>query len=253
MITKGFPFALLAIGLLLGCGGSEEQEQAAEEVPPAAVPVSEMPAVEPEPAAPAPDAQEEAPGPETEEVAAALPDSAAEDMEPTFPEIPLPDLPAPESRRAAPEIVLKDLAGREIALRDLRGEVLLINFWATWCPPCKKEIPQLIHLQETYAPFGFRVLGLSIDQNGLAAVKPFVRGRKEINYTIIPNGRRAAQLLGGINSIPTSFVLDREGRIIYKLRGYDAANALEGYVQAALREAVLPEPVEIQVDSTLVH
>lgn len=253
MIIKHLLIGMLVAGPITmgsGCGGAEEKEVVAQEEP-AAVTVADP---EPERAADVPTEVPEELIPEAPAVVEMPSDSVAEVAALVFPEIPLPALPRPESRKAAPELTLKDLAGRGLSLQDLRGEVVLINFWATWCPPCKKEIPRLIQLQEIYGPAGFRVLGLSIDQNGLAAVKPFVGARKEINYTIIPNGRRAAQAFGGINSIPTTFVLDREGRIVYKLRGYDTANTLEGYVQAALRERPPeppPEPIEAQADSTI--
>ncbi len=155
----------------------------------------------------------------------------------TIPELPPPSLAPAASRPAAPDLTLTDLSGREVSLADLRGRVVLINFWATWCPPCKHEIPHLVRLQETYGDLGLTILGVSVDQKGIAAVRPFVRGRPEINYTIIPNGIRAAQAFRGISHIPTTFVLDKQGRILKRFRGLPTGHEMEAYVQAALREA----------------
>lgn len=153
-----------------------------------------------------------------------------------LPEIPLPDLPPAYRRPEAPDLVLTDMSGREITLKDLQGQVVLANFWATWCPPCKKEIPQLVHLQETYGESGLKILGISLDPKGLATVKPFVRGRREINYTIIPSGQRAAQAFGGVTRIPTTFLLDKQGKIIGRFKGLPQGNEMEAYVRAALNE-----------------
>ncbi|MCK4305089.1 MAG: redoxin domain-containing protein [Candidatus Eisenbacteria sp.] len=156
-----------------------------------------------------------------------------------FPELPLPQLLPPEKRRPVPDMVVKDMAGHPIAFADLKGQVVLAVFWATWCPPCKKEIPQLVYLQDTYAKAGLKILGISMDQKGLSVVKPFVRGRREINYTIIPSGIRAAYAFGGaagIRRIPTSFLIDKHGRIIKKLMGLSSLREVEALVQAALQE-----------------
>lgn len=154
------------------------------------------------------------------------------------PKYPLPELPAPEDRDESPDLELVDLSGRELQLRDLRGQVVLLAFWATWCRPCIMEIPHLVHLTETYEKAGFKVLGLSVDRTGLAAVKPFIDRRPEINYPIVPNGTSAAMKFGGIRSIPTSYLLDRQGRVIRAFVGLQPPEILEGHIQAALRETI---------------
>ncbi|MBD3236615.1 MAG: redoxin domain-containing protein [Candidatus Eisenbacteria bacterium] len=154
------------------------------------------------------------------------------------PEYPRPELPPSDERQRPPDLRLVDLAGDEIELRQMQGQVVLLAFWATWCRPCIMEIPHLVHLVETYADAGFEVLGVSVDRGGMRAVKPFVDRHPEINYPIIPNGVPAAQTLGGIRSIPTSFLLDRQGRVLRAFVGLQPPEVLEGHIQAALLESL---------------
>jgi thiol-disulfide isomerase/thioredoxin len=150
--------------------------------------------------------------------------------------VPLPELTPVAQRPQAPAFTATDISGRQFALADLRGEVTLVVFWATWCRPCIMEIPHLVRLQEAYGAKGLNVLGLSIDRRGLAVVKPFLQAHPEINYTIVPNGLGAADAFGGISSIPTSVLIDRAGRVIRGFVGLTPGEVLEGYVQAALQE-----------------
>jgi len=147
-----------------------------------------------------------------------------------------PELTAPAARRAAPSVPLTDLNGRQLTMESLRGEVVLLTFWATWCPPCKKEIPHLVHLQDVYGDLGLTILAPSLDDKGLVAIKPFLRSRPEINYTIIPSGQRLSMAYGGVNRIPTSFLIDKQGRVIERIQGLRSGQELEGLVMAALRE-----------------
>jgi len=164
--------------------------------------------------------------------------SASPDRFSGLPRVELPELLAVDRRVALPEFKVRDLNGREITSEDLPGNVVLLNFWATWCQPCKMEIPVLVYLHETYADAGLQIIAPSIDRNGLAAVKPFLDQRPEIEYTIIPNGMPVAQAFGGIRSIPTSFLVDRRGRVVKAFRGLVPKELLEGYIQSALREEV---------------
>jgi peroxiredoxin len=115
-------------------------------------------------------------------------------------------------RKPAPDFTLKDAYGQTVHLSDYRGKVVLLAFWATWCGPCKVEIPWFIDLERTQKDKGFAVLGVSMDDDGWPVVKPFV-SQMGMNYRVLMGNDETAQLYGGISSLPTSFLIDRSGRI----------------------------------------
>lgn len=119
----------------------------------------------------------------------------------------------PESqRRKAPDFALRDADGKLVRLSDYRGKVVLLNFWATWCGPCKLEIPWFIEFERQHKHRGFAVLGVSMDEDGWEVVKPYIR-RFGVNYRILMGDDTVAQLYGGVDALPTTFLIDREGRI----------------------------------------
>ena len=115
-------------------------------------------------------------------------------------------------RKTAPDFTLKDAEGQSVKLSDYRGKVVLLNFWATWCGPCQLEIPWFIDFQKQYKSQGLEVIGVSMDDDGWAAIKPFVASHK-VNYRILLGNDSVTQLYGGIDSLPTTFLIDRSGRI----------------------------------------
>jgi cytochrome c biogenesis protein CcmG/thiol:disulfide interchange protein DsbE len=117
-----------------------------------------------------------------------------------------------KQRKQAPEFELKDSMGKSVKLSDYRGKVVLLNFWATWCAPCKIEIPWFVEFEQKHKDQGFAVLGVSMDEEGWEIVKPYV-DRSRINYRILLGNDQVAQLYGGVDSLPTSFLLDRQGRV----------------------------------------
>lgn len=129
--------------------------------------------------------------------------------------------------KPAPSVRLKDLDGKEVALNDLKGKVVFVNFWATWCGPCQDEIPTLIDLQNQYASKGFTVVGIAMDDEGKSVVAPFVakelydvKGQKlHINYPILIGNDDASEKFGGILGYPTSFLIARDGTQIMKFQG----------------------------------
>jgi peroxiredoxin len=127
-------------------------------------------------------------------------------------------VPATQDRRPAPDFTLKDLDGRDVRLTDFRGQVVMVNFWATWCPPCRAEIPDFIELQSQLGPKGLQIIGISLDDEGSAKVAPFA-SQNRINYTMLVNGNGAANRYGGIEGIPTTFLLDRQGRVVERRAG----------------------------------
>ena len=121
-------------------------------------------------------------------------------------------LTAEKERQTAPDFTLKDATGKTVRLSDYRGKVVLLNFWATWCGPCKIEIPWFMEFEQKHKDQGFAVLGVSMDDDGWDAVKPFLE-RQRINYRVVMGTPEIGELYGGVESLPTTFLIDREGRI----------------------------------------
>jgi cytochrome c biogenesis protein CcmG/thiol:disulfide interchange protein DsbE len=118
---------------------------------------------------------------------------------------------AAEDRKAAPEFALRDAKGSTVELSDYKGKVVLLNFWATWCVPCRIEIPWFIEFEKTYKDRGLAVLGISMDEDGRQALKRYVEENK-VNYGVVLGDDHVAQLYG-VDSLPTTFLIDKEGRI----------------------------------------
>src|SRR5207247_2896898 len=101
-----------------------------------------------------------------------------------------------------------DLDGRQISTSDWRGKVVLVNFWATWCPPCRAEIPDLVALQTKYGD-RLQVIGVSEDEGSVDAVRQFAQAQ-HINYPVVMSTPELRKVFTGVNALATSFVLDRE-------------------------------------------
>ena len=113
----------------------------------------------------------------------------------------------------APTWELKDVDGHAVASTNYADKVVLVTFWATWCPPCKLEVPGLISLQKKYGPSGFAVVGISVDETGAAAVKPFLK-EFAVNYPVALADEKVVKDFGGVEAIPKSFIIDRQGTIV---------------------------------------
>lgn len=128
-----------------------------------------------------------------------------------------------ESASAAarmPQFVLKNVVdGAEVNSQSFSGKVLLISFFATWCPPCMEEIPTFIELQERYAKDGFSVIALSVDQGGPAAVAKLVE-KRNINYPVLMADNETMENFGGVYGVPVSFLVNMEGNVVKKYPGY---------------------------------
>jgi thiol-disulfide isomerase/thioredoxin len=127
--------------------------------------------------------------------------------------------------KPAPPFRLKDLDGREIAPASLRGKVVIVNFWATWCGPCRAEIPDLVALQEKYKDT-LQVIGISEDEAGVEVVRRFANEHK-INYPVAMTTPEIEKMFPGISALPTSFILDRESRVVQKHVGMLTARTTE--------------------------
>ena len=146
----------------------------------------------------------------------------------------------PENRRnPAPAFTLKGGDGQPVSLADYKGKVVIVNFWATWCAPCKIEIPWFVEFQRTYKDRGFSVLGLSLDEDGWDAVKPYAERRK-INYPNALATEELRLLYGGVENLPTSFIIDRQGRIAATHVGLVSKSTYQKAIESLLQSQPRP-------------
>jgi thiol-disulfide isomerase/thioredoxin len=133
---------------------------------------------------------------------------------------------------AAPEFAVKGMDGKTVSLAEARGKVVLLNFWATWCGPCRMEVPDLVQLQTKYKD-RLQVIGLVIDDEDDAAVRNFAR-RYSINYPIAMATNEMRFLFGGVPALPTSFIIDAQGRVVQKHIGLRDPVLYETEIRALL-------------------
>src|SRR5215472_7470776 len=142
----------------------------------------------------------------------------------------------------APDITFKDLDGKDVTLASLKGKVVVLNFWATWCEPCQVEIPWMIELQQKNADKGFTILGAAMDDEGKSVVEPYaqktefdVDGQKmKMNYPIVLGNDDLASKFGGLIGFPTTVVITRDGKIAKRFIGLANRDQLERQVRALL-------------------
>jgi len=135
--------------------------------------------------------------------------------------------------KLAPEFSLKDVNGTEKKLSDFRGSVVIIDFWATWCPPCREEIPHFVELYNQYKDQGLEIIGVSMDQSPERIIPGFIE-KNNINYTILFGEDKVYDLYGGINAIPTTFIVDKEGNLVRKYVGYREKGVFEQDIKELL-------------------
>ena len=138
------------------------------------------------------------------------------------------------SKTAAPDWQLSDVDGKPVKLSDFKGKVVILDFWATWCPPCRAEIPGFVAIQKKYADKGFTVIGVSLDKQGPSVAKPFMR-ELGMNYPVVMGNPKIVGDYGFITAIPTTFVIDRRG---------DVVTAYEGFTDQATFESVIAPLLE---------
>lgn len=142
--------------------------------------------------------------------------------------------PRQPNLRPAPDFSLTDLSGHPLTLAANRGKVVILDFWATWCEPCKTEIPHFIDMQNRYAGQGLQVIGISMDDDE-KPVREFQQQFK-MNYVVAMGSARLAQSYGGILGLPITFVIDRQGRIYKRHIGQTEPSVIEGEVRKLLAE-----------------
>ena len=157
----------------------------------------------------------------------------------------VPQQISPLMDKPAPDFTLEDLGGNKISLSSFKGKPLLINFWATWCGPCKIETPWLVELQNDYGRTGFEVVGISTEGDDLkpddkegwahdkAAIAKFVKD-EHMQYPILINGDSLANEYGGLDAMPTSVYVDRTGKVVAVQLGITSKDDMVANVMKAL-------------------
>lgn len=138
-----------------------------------------------------------------------------------------------QSREKAYNFSLEDLNGKTYQLSDFKGNVIIVDIWDTWCPPCKAEIPHFIELHHEYKDKGFTMIGVAAGRYGKEAVHQFINERK-VPYLNLLATREAFQGFGNIQGIPTTFVIDKKGNIYKKYVGYTSKETFERDIQELL-------------------
>ena len=139
-----------------------------------------------------------------------------------------------QERHDAPEFTLKDADGKVVHLADYRGKVVLLDFFATWCGPCKIEIPWFTEMERKNKDKGFAVLGVSMDDEGWEVVKPFL-AELNVNYRVVIGNDATAQLYGGVDALPTTFLIDQAGKIAAVHVGLASKKDFEDGIQQLLQ------------------
>jgi len=150
---------------------------------------------------------------------------------------------SPLAGKAAPDFALEDLSGKKVSLSSYKGKAVLVNFWATWCAPCKIETPWLIELRNQYAAQGFEILGLSADDLDLDDAAKLSKEKMEIAhsaeqlhipYPVLIDGGSLDKDYGGLDELPMSFFVDRSGKVVAAQMGLTSKDEMESNIKKAL-------------------
>ncbi len=143
---------------------------------------------------------------------------------------------------AAPDFTLETLEGKTVHLSDYRGKGVLLNFWATWCQPCKIEMPWFAELQKQYGPQGLQIVGIAMDDASPKDIGEFARDLG-VNYPILVGKEEVGNAYGGVQFLPATFYIGRDGKVIDKVFGLKGRGEIEDSIKKALAGG---QPVQAQ-------
>ena len=135
----------------------------------------------------------------------------------------------------APDFELPGIDGKSLKLSDLRGKAVLLNFWATYCGPCKIEMPWFVELQKEYGPQGFQVVGVAMDDASTEDIAKFAK-EMGVNYPILVGKESVGESYGGVNVLPTTFFVDRSGKLIAREFGLQSRSVFVDNIKKALSQ-----------------
>ena len=148
-----------------------------------------------------------------------------------------PDTPEPQKGSVAPDFSLKSLPdGKEVKLSSLRGKAVVVNFWATWCEPCKIEMPSLVDLQKKYGSQGLQIVGVAMDDAEDKEISSFAH-KMGVNYLVLRGTEKVGDLYGGIDRLPMTYYLDRSGKVVDQTLGMAGEAAIEDAIKRALAQS----------------
>jgi peroxiredoxin len=136
---------------------------------------------------------------------------------------------------SAPDFTLQSLDGKTIRLSSFRGKAVLLNFWATWCAPCRIEMPWFVELQNRYGPEGLQVVGVAMDDANSNDIGKFAQDLG-VNYPILVGKDTVGNAYGGVQFLPSTFYIGRDGKIVDKVFGLKTKNEIEDDVKKALAQ-----------------
>jgi len=157
----------------------------------------------------------------------------------------VPEYVSPLLGKRAPAFELEDLSGNKVSLANYKGKAVLVNFWATWCAPCKIETPWLVELRSQYAAQGFEILGVSTESDGVGKDDPAAWEKDKaaiaksaqqmhMQYPVLIDGDSISEQYGGLDSLPTSFFLDRDGTVVAVQVGLTSKSDIEANIKKAI-------------------
>ena len=146
----------------------------------------------------------------------------------------LPSVGIGQTGRKAPTLALKDLQGRTLRLSNYKGKVVLLNFWATWCPPCRAEMPDLIRMQREYRAKGLQVIGITYPPQEIKGVRQFIR-KLGVNYPVALGTKETKTLFDESETLPVTIVIDRQGNVRERIEGILLPEEFEQKIKPLLK------------------